>query len=104
MQIPLRWTWDGQPLRPAAQLHYQLTWTRDHLMVEVEAPYYQDPPPPNPPGSCDGLWEFEVAELFLVGHAERYVELELRQDLIRSDRQAQQVARRVWSSICKAGL
>jgi predicted N-formylglutamate amidohydrolase len=33
-----------------------------------------------------------------------YLELELRQDLIRSDRLAQAVARRVWSSICKAGL
>ena len=77
MQIPLRWTWDGQPLRPAAQLHWQLSWTRAHLMVEVDAPYYQDPPPPIPPGSCDGLWEYEVAELFLVGNKQHYVELEL---------------------------
>jgi predicted N-formylglutamate amidohydrolase len=37
-------------------------------------------------------------------HGLPYLELELRQDLIRSDRKAQQVARRVWSSICKAGL
>ncbi len=37
-------------------------------------------------------------------HRLPYLELELRQDLIRSDRQAQQVARRVWSSICKAGI
>jgi hypothetical protein len=77
MQIPIRWTWDGQPLRPAAQLHWQLTWTREHLLVEVEAPYYADPPPAVPPGSCDGLWEFEVAELFLVGPEQRYLELEL---------------------------
>lgn len=77
MQIPIRWTWDGQPLRPSAQLHWQLTWTREHLRVQVDAPYQQDPPPAAPPGSCDGLWEFEVAELFLVGPEQRYLELEL---------------------------
>lgn len=77
MQFPIEWTWDRQPLAPADQLHWTLTWTPEFLEVDVEAGYYADPPPIAAPGSCEGLWEFEVAELFLVGPGHRYLELEL---------------------------
>ena len=46
------------------------------LVCEVDAPFHDDPPPDAPAGSFDGLWEFEVVELFLLGACERYLELE----------------------------
>jgi hypothetical protein len=47
------------------------------LAVEVEAPDHSDAPPPGPPGPTPRLWEHEVVELFLLGDAERYLEIEL---------------------------
>lgn len=44
--------------------------------IEVEAPFHGGPPPA-PAGSTDRLWEHEVVEVFLVGHGERYTEIEL---------------------------
>jgi hypothetical protein len=53
-------------------------------LIEIDALYHFDPAPPHPPGSCDGLWQFEVVELFIATAAEpgadvnagRYLELE----------------------------
>ncbi len=47
------------------------------LVIEVAAPFHRDPPPDGPEGSCDGLWNHEVVELFLLGDDERYLEIEL---------------------------
>lgn len=44
--------------------------------MQTEAPFYGDPAPACAPGPCEGLWEFEVVELFLA-HGETYTELEL---------------------------
>lgn len=45
------------------------------LEVLVEAPFFDDPPPPT--GSrgrpCDGLWDHEVVELFLLGEQDRSI-------------------------------
>jgi hypothetical protein len=43
----------------------------------VDAPFRNDPPPPSPPGPTDRLWEYQVAELFLLGDDQRYLEIEL---------------------------
>jgi hypothetical protein len=47
------------------------------LIVDVDAPYYADPAPAAPVGSTDGLWEYEVCELFIADDAENYLEIEL---------------------------
>jgi hypothetical protein len=47
------------------------------LSVSVDAPYFGDPEPAVPPGACDGLWEYEVVELFLADAGEHYLEIEL---------------------------
>jgi hypothetical protein len=54
-----------------------LTLDSTGLAIEVTAPLHRDPPPPVPEGSCDGLWNHEVVELFLLGDDERYLEIEL---------------------------
>ena len=73
MQLVIEHTWDGHPLpTPAATLSIQRNW---HLTVT--APFHNDPPPSNPPGSCWKLWEHEVVELFVLGEDDQYLEVEL---------------------------
>lgn len=74
--IRIERSWDGLHSRrdgPVLSLHFGAS----ELELTLDAPYHADPPPPAPPGSCPRLWEHEVVELFLLGHAERYLELEL---------------------------
>jgi hypothetical protein len=75
-RFEVRGTWDGGPLAQGELARVELT-LGDSLEIDVEATAYGDPAPAAPPGRCDGLWEFEVVELFLLGAGERYLELEL---------------------------
>ncbi len=84
-------TWDGQPV-PASE-RARLTLQPPHasggrpgvLTVQVEAPFFGDPPPKSPSGPtdlADALWEHEVVELFVAGLAPAgeptpYLEVEL---------------------------
>jgi hypothetical protein len=76
-------TWDGIPVDRGEQVRVRLR--RDGaggLEIEVEAPFWNDPPPPAAPGPCDRLWEFEAVEVFVAGGAEpglpqSYTEFEL---------------------------
>lgn len=49
------------------------------MTIRVDAPFADDPAPPSPRGSLDGLWKYEVVEVFLASPTspERYLELEL---------------------------
>lgn len=49
------------------------------LLLEVDAPYFDDPAPPGLPGPTDRLYEFEVVELFLAQETDpaRYLEVEM---------------------------
>ncbi len=52
------------------------------LHIQIDAPFHNDPAPDHPPGSVDGLWNFEVVELFIAGPPQRdgaipYLEVEL---------------------------
>ncbi len=75
-RFELRGTWNGEPLRPEEYGRVELR-LGDAIEVEIEATSYGDPPPPGPPGRLDGLWNYEVVELFLLGEGDRYLELEL---------------------------
>lgn len=70
-------TWDGEAAAGGEIATITLAGERAGLRVEFEAPFHGDPPPNAAPGSCDGLWEHEVVELFVAGPGERYLELEL---------------------------
>jgi hypothetical protein len=70
-------TWDGVPVDASERVAVTLVGEPDAIVVVVEAPYHADPPPPGPPGSHEGLWEYEVVELFIAGPADPYVEIEL---------------------------
>jgi hypothetical protein len=77
MRFDVEQTWDGVRIGDDEIVELEVTSTDSHLFIEVHAPYHGDPAPPNPPGSCPGLWEYEVVECFLVGDDERYLEIEL---------------------------
>ena len=70
-------TWDGALLPEAGRTVVRFGWGDGVLNVGVDAPYAGDPPPPGPPGPTEGLWAFEVVELFVRGEGERYTEIEL---------------------------
>lgn len=70
-------TWDGDPVGAAETAHLRLRREPEALVVEVDAPFHDDPAPAGAPGPCAGLWEFEVVELFLAGSGPAYLEVEL---------------------------
>jgi hypothetical protein len=76
-----RWTltrdWRGTPVTAREHVQLAARFEGELLIVEVDAPLHGDPPPSAPPGRCDGLWEHEVVELFLLGDDARYTEIEL---------------------------
>jgi len=80
-RLEIRHTWDGAPARPGERVRLELALEPQVLRVGVDAPYHGDPPPPGPAGPTDGLWEFEVVELFVlqdrVPGTPRYTEIEL---------------------------
>ena len=76
-QLLVASTWYGDPIGPEEQVRILLTHAAQHLRIDVDAPYYGDPAPAGSPGSCDGLWEFEVVEVFVKGPGTRYLELEM---------------------------
>jgi hypothetical protein len=69
-------TWDGESLQEDEWARIELL-LGDEIELRVEAAYYGDPAPAPPPGRCDGLWNFEVVELFLLGDDQHYLEIEL---------------------------
>jgi hypothetical protein len=68
--------YQGAALAPEHRAEVELSWHGAELRVVLDAPYYADPPPPSAAGSTDRLWEYEVAELFIAGPDQRYLELE----------------------------
>jgi hypothetical protein len=70
-------TWDGEAAAAGELAEVTLVAMPSGVRIEVDAPFHGDPPPPCAPGSCDGLWEREVVEVFVAGPGERYLEVEL---------------------------
>ncbi len=78
-RIEIRGTWDGGELEGHERAVFEVCVDRaaGRLALVVEASYHGDPAPKAPPGPLDGLWEYEVVELFLLGSEQRYLEIEL---------------------------
>ena len=69
-------TWDGSSVADDERVSVWIDGVHDALVISVDAPFHDDPPPPGT-GSLDGLWDYEVVEVFLVGAGDEYVEIEL---------------------------
>ena len=78
--------WDGTKLNTADQISISIDVTRlpespsndPCLVISIDAPFYNDPAPPaDAQKNLDGLWEYEVVEVFIKGRHDKYVELEM---------------------------
>ncbi len=71
-------TWDGRPVPPSqiARVDFWIASAEGQAEIRIDAPFLDDPKPEAPAGRLDGLWEYEVVELVLLGEQERYLELE----------------------------
>jgi hypothetical protein len=48
------------------------------LVISVDSPFFNDPAPPEGPSkNLDGLWNYEVVEVFIKGRHDKYVEIEM---------------------------
>lgn len=63
--LEISYTWDGEPLDESERCTVDLTESDAGWIVGVNAPFHGDPAPSVPPGGLDGLWAFEVVELFV---------------------------------------
>ncbi|ETX06852.1 hypothetical protein [Candidatus Entotheonella palauensis] len=77
MKLHIRHTWDGRSIHTEEEVPLDVSTQLSDLVIRVDAPFHGGPPPATQPGSTDALWTYEVVELFLLGHASRYVEIEL---------------------------
>jgi len=80
-------TWNGHEL-PTAWNKIDLTISAysivnnslDSILITIDAPFYNSPVLPqaeDPPQFMDGLWDYEVVEVFFLGPNEKYLEIEL---------------------------
>ena len=76
-QLHINQTWNGEVLAVSEHVRLLMRLDQNGLHVQVEAPFYNDPPPESAPGTTEGLWEYEVVELFLLGAGGHYLEIEL---------------------------
>ncbi|MEZ4224828.1 MAG: hypothetical protein R3B13_28000 [Polyangiaceae bacterium] len=77
MQLRIASLWNGQQASERDVAFVEVSRGDDEWIVEVDAPFYDDPAPPGPPGPTPGLWDFEVVEVMWLGREQRYLELEL---------------------------
>ncbi len=60
-------TWDGVEIGGDERVELTLELTAAAVRIDVDAPFHGDPTPPGDPGRFDGLWDYEVVELFISG-------------------------------------
>jgi len=78
LSVRIESEWNGAPVDPEHWITVHLLDAEPGIQLRLTAPFYGDPPPPTGPvGPTDGLWEFEVVEVFIAGPGDRYLEVEL---------------------------
>ena len=77
IDLIIKYTWDGAILPKNEWVYFSLLFLQNgDLEINIHAPFYDDPAPIGKKGSFWQLWEYEVAEIFLVGENGHYTELE----------------------------
>lgn len=69
-------TWDGRAVGPDEAVRLWIARAGGDWCIRFDAPFHGDPAPEAPAGAFDGLWDYEVVELFVVGHDGAYTEVE----------------------------
>lgn len=68
--------WNGEQAKSEERTEVSFSVSPAGLLVEIATRFHGDPSPAQPAGRLDGLWEYEVVELFLANEAGHYLELE----------------------------
>jgi hypothetical protein len=80
MNLEVESRWDGSPC-PDKTIRGEFTVEREEsgLRITAKAPKFSVEHQPNAPTGTrfDGLWEFDVLEIFFVGENGKYIEIEL---------------------------
>lgn len=74
--LQINQTWNGHALAAKEQIQIELEHRPKGLLIDFSAPFYDDPAPAAEPGPTDGLWDYEVLEVFMA-NGQRYTEVEL---------------------------
>lgn len=76
-QFKIGTSWDSQPL-DHQPVELSLYGTEHGMVVEVDAPFFNDPPAPDgkPGHPLQGLWDYEVVETFFLNDQNNYLEVE----------------------------
>lgn len=62
-------TWDGKPAVAAPyKVSFSINAMTGDVVVNIDAPYFDDPRPPGEPGKYSRLHEYEVVEIFLAAY------------------------------------
>ncbi|CAG7836504.1 unnamed protein product [Allacma fusca] len=75
-------SWNGRSTVPENEIIEVRFYAPEHTFgvrgfgIDIKAPFYDDPAPSGNPGRFDGLWDYEVVEVFILGNDDKYVELE----------------------------
>ncbi len=73
-------TWSGDQAVLEDTPSLQLEVRESRVEIQIQAPWRRDPPPPGPARALEGLWNYEVVELFVAERfptaAVHYTELE----------------------------
>jgi len=77
MDIKFNSLWNGERGEDGEGARIKVSKDGSLMRIEVEATLYNDPKPIGKPGPFDGLWDYEVVELFIAGMGEEYLEIEL---------------------------
>ena len=77
MRFSINSLWDGTAARTDERVELTLVPGDLHWRIEVEAPFHGDTGPLEPIGTCWQLWDYEVAEVFILGQDSQYTEIEL---------------------------
>ncbi len=70
-------TWDGKAVADSEKMQIRFCIRDQELEVGIQGPFHGDPAPSAPAGELEGLWCYEVAELFLLGADGHYLEIEI---------------------------
>ncbi|CAF0866225.1 unnamed protein product [Rotaria sordida] len=84
MKFTIANLWNSTPItnHQPVQITLSATNDKDHLLIEIDAPFFNDPAPPlssssSSSGPYPELWNYEVVELFfLASSTNHYLELE----------------------------
>jgi len=62
-------TWEGKATStPPYKVGFIINAMTGDIVLEIDAPYFNDAPPPSEPGKCLNLHEYEAVEVFLAAY------------------------------------